>query len=198
MVDCDQDHLKRNESESLAKKVISDHMRFVCANRALELWNKRYLIHNNPHEDRNIKIHPSVDTRKRVLLLIEEGYTFEAFSMCEDLRLFNMEIDHEEKTKEILSKLVFVDLLRTGKHMNAVGFAKSFMNNENERDKLFTLIGYKDVNDPRFIEISRSIQRDEVIEVLNRHLFKKEVGRESSLLSLALNHYNSIMKCQKK
>lgn len=197
MVHHDQNFLKNNESESLAEKIISDHMKFVCADGALEMWNERCRVSNEPFQ-KTPKGPLSTCTRKEIMSLVENGSTFEAFKMCSDLDLFDMEVEEEMKTKETLSKLVFVDLLRRGKHMEAVDFARDFINEENEGDKLFTLIGYEDASDPKFSEIIRFIKRDKIIDALNRHLFKKEVGRELSLLSLALNHYASILKYQKK
>ncbi|WEL38514.1 hypothetical protein PFJ87_04g01900 [Encephalitozoon hellem] len=183
--------------ESLAKRVIADHMRFVCADNALMLWNGRYQNDQNVPGN-NTELYSSISTRKRILSLIKEKNTSDAFKICEDLKLFDLGVENEASVKETLSKLVFVDLLRTRKHMEAIRFARTFMNDDNESDKLFTLIGYKDIDDTRFLEISDTIKRENVVEILNKHLFRKEVGRELSLLSLALNHYNSILKYQKK
>ncbi|AFM98207.1 hypothetical protein EHEL_041590 [Encephalitozoon hellem ATCC 50504] len=183
--------------ESLAKRVIADHMRFVCADNALMLWNGRYQNDQNVPGN-NAELYSSISTRKRILSLIKEKNTSDAFKICEDLKLFDLGVENEASVKETLSKLVFVDLLRTRKHMEAIRFARTFMNDDNESDKLFTLIGYKDIDDTRFLEISDTIKRENVVEILNKHLFRKEVGRELSLLSLALNHYNSILKYQKK
>lgn len=187
----------REDTESLARRIIADHMRFVCADKALMLWNRRYRKdYDEPEND--TELYSSISTRKRILSLIEKESTNDAFKICEDLKLFDLGIENEASVKETLSKLVFVDLLRAKKHMEAIGFARTFMNDENENDKLFTLIGYEDINDPRFLEIADSIKREKVMETLNKHLFEKEVGRELSLLSLALNHYNSILKYQRK
>ncbi|KAG5859981.1 hypothetical protein KMI_04g07920 [Encephalitozoon hellem] len=183
--------------ESLAKRVIADHMRFVCADNALMLWNGRYQNDRNVPGN-NAELYSSISTRKRILSLIKEKNTSDAFKICEDLKLFDLGVENEASVKETLSKLVFVDLLRTRKHMEAIRFARTFMNDDNESDKLFTLIGYKDIDNARFLEIADTIKRENVVEILNKHLFRKEVGRELSLLSLALNHYNSILKYQKK
>ncbi|CAD25351.1 hypothetical protein [Encephalitozoon cuniculi GB-M1] len=197
MVDHDNPDHSREDLESLAKRIIADHMRFVCADKALMLWNKRCQGHCNESAD-DTELYSSITTRKRIMSLIEKENTDEAFRICEDLKLFDLGIENETLVKEALSKLVFVDLLRAGRHVEAIRFARTFMNDENENDRLFTLIGYKDVDDPRFHEIADSIRRENVMEVLNKHLFRKEVGRELSLLSLALSHYNSILKYQRK
>ncbi|AFN82929.1 hypothetical protein EROM_041650 [Encephalitozoon romaleae SJ-2008] len=187
----------REDIESLARRIIADHMRFVCADKALILWNRRYRKDNDdPENDK--ELYSSISTRKRILSLIEKKCTNDAFKICEDLKLFDLGIENEASVKETLSKLVFVDFLRARKHIEAIEFARTFINDENENDKLFTLIGYEDINDARFLEIADSIKREKVVEILNKHLFGKEVGRQLSLLSLALNHYNSILKYQRK
>ncbi|ADM11450.1 uncharacterized protein Eint_041630 [Encephalitozoon intestinalis ATCC 50506] len=186
----------REDLESLAKRIIADHMRFVCADKALMLWNKRFPRHNESTNDG--EFYSSIATRKRILSFIEKEKTDEAFRVCESLKLFDLGTESVALVKEALSKLVFVDLLRAERHTEAIKFARTFINDENENDKLFTLIGYKDVSDRRFLEIANIVRRESVVEALNKHLFKKEVGRELSLLSLALNHYNSILKYQRK
>lgn len=201
MVHYDQDFLRRSESESLAEQIISDHMRFVCADGALRMWSERYQVSAGQDDSVQKKgegVLSILGIRKRIMSLIEGGDALDAFKMCDESRLFDTEVEEEARTKEILSKLVFVDLLKLGRHMEAIRFARTFINEENERDKLFTLIGYRDVSDPRFLETTQFIRRDQIVEILNRHLFKKEVGRELSLLSLALNHYVSILKYQRK
>lgn len=183
--------------ESLARGIISDHMRFVCADKALAMWNNRYQERRNGSPG-TAELYSSIGTRKKIISLIEKENTNEAFAICEDLKLFDLDVEGEALAREALSKLVFVDLLRAGRHIEAIRFARTFMNDENENDRLFTLIGYKDVNDPRFHEIASAVKREKIVETLNKHLFRREVGRELSLLSLALSHYNSILKYQKK
>jgi hypothetical protein len=193
-----KDLANREEVENLAEMVISDHMRFVCAEKAFIMWNERFRISYDLQSPKDTRSNVSFYTRRKIVALIEREESLEAYKMCESLKLFE-DAGHEEgATRAMLSKLVYVDLLRAKKFSEAIQFAKSFINEENERDKLFTLIGYEDVGDPRVADIIQSVSREKVVDAVNKYLFKREVGRPCSLLGLALNHYNSILKYRRK
>lgn len=185
--------LQKSERESLAERIISDHMRFVCADGALRMWSERCRGTLGDVLESMV----SLGTRRKIVSLVESRDSLRAFEMCEDMNVFGRDCEDEARMRRMLCRLVFVDLLRLGRHMDAVSFVRRFMADESE-DRLFTLIGYRDVDDPRCSEIAQSVRRECVLETLNRHLFKKEVGREHSLLFLALNHHASIVNCQKK
>jgi hypothetical protein len=193
-----KDLASRGEAENLAEMIISDHMRFVCAEKALIMWNERFQISCDLQNQRDAKSNVSFYTRRKVIALVEREESLEAYRMCEELGLFEDAAQEDSSTRGMLSKLVYVDLLRAKRFSEAIQFAKSFINEENERDKLFTLIGYEDVEDPRVADIMQSVSRERVVDAVNKYLFKKEVGRPCSLLGLALNHYNSILKYRRK
>ncbi|KHN70013.1 hypothetical protein M896_042130 [Ordospora colligata OC4] len=174
----------------LAQKIVSDHMLFVCAQNAYDLWNSKTGV-SNSHLFQAQK--HALEIRKKVLLMVENKKTIDALDFCGSILSFDGSDDKQSSIKQSLSSLVFLDLLQSGKYTEAVKFAK--LSNCINR-KLLTLIGYKNTDDPIFREIAVSINRGDIVREINKHLFKKETGRESSLLSLAINHYNSIVSYQ--
>ncbi len=188
---CTMACVEQEDIALLAQKIVSDHMLFVCAQNAYDLWNSKSEA-NNIHMIQTQR--HALQIRKKVLLMVENKKTIDALDFCGKIRAFDNCDDKQLSIKQSLSSLAFLDLLQSGKHTEAVKFAR--MSNCINK-KLLTLIGYKSTNDPMFREIAAAINRGDVVREINKHLFKKESGRESSLLSLAINHYSSVVNYQK-
>lgn len=188
-----QDVSELHDANEIIEKIIIDHMKFVCASDAQEIWEKRCHIN-----EESTKFTEIFNIRKKVISLLNKGLSLEAYKCCEEHKVFDDNIREDLEKKNDLSRLVFIDLLKRGEHMAAIKFAKTLINESNEKDKIFTLIGYSNMDDDRVTNIVKSVDRNSIIECINKHLFKKETGREFSLLSLLLNHYNEILKTKKK
>lgn len=174
---------KTTDIQNLTKKIIIDHLCFECSINAFKLINSNYT--ENEVEEMNF--------RSDVIKFIQEKDTLLAYIKIHE----KYKIDERLMVK--LGKLSFVDLINKDKTLEAISFAKKYLNSENlDIKKIYTLIGFDLKGMDEFINWCDDVDRNKFCREINNELFYLTKKRRNSLLDLTLEYYQTLVTIKNK
>ncbi|KAL0265843.1 UNVERIFIED_CONTAM: hypothetical protein PYX00_011561 [Menopon gallinae] len=160
------------EVDMICERIIHDHLLFTCCLRTF----RRYKLCATDTES-DIR---DLELRKEIRDLIAAKNSTKALDLIDDPNL-----------KKILLKQSFIELVSQSKLKEALDVAEKYLNIF-EDDDVFSVLGYKNLNDEEIRHYFSKESVEKFQDVVNETLFCQRKGRGASLLAIAWFHYKSI------
>lgn len=160
------------ETDAMCETIIRDHLLFICCPETFGLYTRK-----SPDVDEDMR---DLILRKEIYDLISHKNSSKAIELVTDAKL-----------KKILLKQSFIELVSQNNLEEALCVAEKYLNSF-EDDEVFSVLGYKNLNDEEIKHYFSKKSVEKIKDVINETLFCKMKGRNASLMAIAWFHYKSI------
>ncbi|KAF7683374.1 hypothetical protein TCON_1412 [Astathelohania contejeani] len=177
--------------ESMCEEIVLDHLVYIGAKNTSKIFAKKLRLDIPKDleelENRNdICKHIRKCNLKMAFDLLEKSYPY----------MLNTDDEEEKEVIKLMTNQLFIEYVRNKKFIEAVNLGRKIMETSPFafNEEIFSLLGYKNHNDPSISNLFDKNRPRELGDRLNRVLFNRSKGRKLSLFYLLFLQYNSIMK----